>query len=95
MVRRNSRADHPHPAKRLSKDAGFAALKAVELPDDDPAGKLLDLLREYAIYAPDTPTLRGIESDPISREPVGLAGGKLPEGVIGIDDVPHKYSSCN
>ena len=74
----------PKSMGRLSKDAGLAALKIVELPDDDPAGRLLDLLRNYAIYAPDTPTLRGLEADPISREPVGLAGGKLPEGVMGI-----------
>ncbi len=66
---------------QLNKTAGLAALKAVEFTEDDPAGQLLDLLRNYAIYAPDTPTLRGLEPDSQSREPVGLAGGKLPEGV--------------
>lgn len=77
----------PHTYEQLNPNAGLAALKAVEMLADDPAGTLLDLLRNYAIYAPDTPTLRGLEPDPQSREPVGLAGGRLPEGLstIGSD----------
>ena len=74
----------PRANGQLNKDAGLAALKAVEFTADNPAGRLLELLRNYAIYAPDTPTLRGLEPDPQSREPVGLAGGKLPEGVSGL-----------
>jgi len=74
----------PRTAGRLSTSAGYAALKAVDLSEDDPAGELLDLLSNYAIYAPDTPTLRGLEPDSQSREPVGLAGGRLPEGLSGL-----------
>jgi predicted ATPase len=74
----------PHSYERLNDAAGFAALKAVELPAEDPASRLLGILQNYAIYAPDTPTLRGLEPDPQSREPVGLAGGKLPEGVTDL-----------
>ncbi len=36
-------------------------------------------LQEYAIYCPNTPTLRGIEPDQQSRRPVGLNGGTLAE----------------
>jgi len=78
----------PRSLERLNDSAGFAALKAVELPADDSASRLLELLQNYAIYAPDTPTLRGLEPDPQSREPVGLAGGKLPEAVLDLQRGP-------
>lgn len=71
-------------SSNLNPTAGLAALKLVEIFADDPAVKLMDALQTYAIYAPNTPTLRGLEPDPQSRTPVGLAGGKLLEGVRGI-----------
>ena len=74
----------PRSMQQLNMSAGLAALKVVELVPNDPAAKLMDLLRNYAIYSPDTPTLRGLEPDPQAREPVGLAGGRLPEGVLGL-----------
>lgn len=36
-------------------------------------------LQEFAIYCPNTPTLRGINPDQQSRLPVGLNGGQLAE----------------
>lgn len=74
----------PRSQEKWNESAGLAALKAVEFAPEDPAGMLLDVLRKYAIYCPDTPTLRGLEPDPQSREPVGLAGGRLPEAVQRI-----------
>lgn len=71
--------------EHLNPNAGYAALKAVELLKDDPAGQLLELLKNYAIYAPNTPTLRGIEPDPQSRSPLGLSGGRLPEAIKELD----------
>ncbi len=65
---------------RLDPSAGYTALKAVELPDSF-ASQLLDELRSYAIYSPDTSTLRGLIADSQSREPVGLSGGRLAEAV--------------
>jgi hypothetical protein len=62
-------------------EAGFAALKAVDLPPGDPALALLDLLRGYAIYEPNTPTLRGLAPEAQPREPVGLSGGGLPQAI--------------
>ncbi len=47
----------------------------------DPAISLMELLNDYAIYCPNTPSLRGMSQDSQSREPVGLAGGRLPEAV--------------
>lgn len=65
-------------------EAGLAALKAVERPEGDPALGLLDLLRNYAIYEPNTPTLRGIAQELQPREPVGLSGGGLPQAVLTL-----------
>jgi predicted ATPase len=56
---------------------GLAALKAVDLDKQDPAGLLLKTLQAYAIYTPNTTTLRGVGPDPQTREPVGLGGGRL------------------
>lgn len=66
---------------RLDANAGYTALKAVELPDNSVAGALLDELRNYCIYSPDTNTLRGLVSDPQAREPIGLSGGGLATAV--------------
>ena len=71
----------PASSGNLNDSAGLAALKAVEMLPDNPAGEILNILKNYAIYCPDTPTLRGLEPDMQSREPVGLAGGRLPEGL--------------
>lgn len=69
---------------RLDPTAGYTALKAVELLEDSPAAILLKELRQYAIYSPDTATLRGLDVDPQSREPVGLNGGRLAEAVNDV-----------
>jgi energy-coupling factor transporter ATP-binding protein EcfA2 len=64
----------------LEPTAGLAALKAVELASDNPGAQLLRILQSYAIYSPNTPTLRGIVPDPQPRRPVGLAGGGIVDG---------------
>jgi predicted ATPase len=42
---------------------------------------LMDELRNYSIYSPNTPTLRGLTQDQQTREPLGLSGGRLPEAI--------------
>lgn len=74
----------PRSKNRLNPEAGYAALKFVELEPDSEAGELLTTLQQYAIFSPDTATLRGLDSDPQSREPVGLSGGRLAEAVDEI-----------
>ena len=64
----------------LDATAGLAALKVVELDSGNPGAKLLKLLQSYAIYSPNTPTLRGATPDVQPRRPVGLTGGGLVEG---------------
>jgi hypothetical protein len=65
--------------KNLNPQAGLAALKLVDLEADNPAARLMQRLQEYAIYCPNTPSLRGIVPDVQSRRPVGLSGGQLAE----------------
>lgn len=73
-------ADGDRKKKKLNPKAGFAALKLVDLEPNDPATKLMQRLQDFAIYCPNTPTLRGIVPDQQSRTPVGLSGGQLAEG---------------
>jgi predicted ATPase len=44
------------------------------------------VLADYAIFAPNTPALRGTSPDITQREPVGLAGGQLAEAVAELLD---------
>jgi energy-coupling factor transporter ATP-binding protein EcfA2 len=67
-------------SKALDKKRGYVALQSVEL-EDDPRRDLLSALEDYAIYDPDTPTLRGLTPDPQTRSPVGLHGGRLAEAI--------------
>ncbi len=69
---------------QLDPQRGLAALKAVELGVDSPASLLLKYLASYAIYSPNTNTLRGLAADPQQREPVGLSGGRLAEAVFEL-----------
>jgi predicted ATP-dependent endonuclease of OLD family len=66
-------------AKNLKPTAGLAALKLVELEPENLAALLMQDLQEFAIYSPNTPTLRAISPDLQNREPLGLSGGRLAE----------------
>ncbi|WP_206542424.1 AAA family ATPase [Pseudomonas sp. RHF3.3-3] len=66
--------------KNLNPQAGLAALRLVEIEQANPAAQLMKCLQEYAIYCPNTPTLRGTVPDMQPRAPVGLSGGQLAEG---------------
>ncbi|HEX3528121.1 MAG TPA: AAA family ATPase [Thermoanaerobaculia bacterium] len=49
-------------------------------------GLLLDLL-DFAIYSPTTPVLRGVATDEVFRDPLGLSGGGLPEALKQLTDL--------
>lgn len=70
--------------RALDPARGLAALKDVELEEASPGSRLLAELRDYAIFAPNTATLRGIVVDPQARRPVGLSGGRLAEAVAEL-----------
>jgi hypothetical protein len=65
--------------KNLNPQAGLAALRLVDLEPTNAAALLMQRLQNYAIYCPNTPTLRGVVPDMQSRPPVGLNGGQLAE----------------
>ena len=65
--------------KKLNPQAGLAALRLVDLEPTNAAALLMQRLQNYAIYCPNTPTLRGVVPDVQSRVPVGLSGGQLAE----------------
>lgn len=70
--------------KNLNSKAGLAALQIVDLEPDNPAARLMRRLQEFAIYCPNTPTLRAIVPDQQSRTPIGLGGGQLAEGFAAL-----------
>lgn len=70
----------PRNNKNLSPTSGLAALKVVDIAPDNAAARLMRSLADYAIYSPNTPTLRGMVQDAGSRMPVGLSGGLLADG---------------
>jgi AAA domain, putative AbiEii toxin, Type IV TA system len=70
--------------KNLNEKAGLAALKLVDLKPTNPAAQLMQRLQEFAIYCPNTPTLRGISPDQQSRAPIGLSGGQIAEGFAAL-----------
>jgi len=72
--------------RNLNPKSGLAALRMVEMEPASAAAALLAELQQYAIYCPNTPTLRGMVPDQQTREPVGLSGGRLAEAV---DDLRH------
>jgi energy-coupling factor transporter ATP-binding protein EcfA2 len=74
----------PASSERLDPQRGLAALKAVELEPESLASRLIEQLAAFRIYSPDTNTLRGLRPDPQPGDPVGLAGGRLPEAIQGL-----------
>lgn len=69
----------------LNPKAGLAALKLVNEAPDNPATQLMQCLQAYAIYCPNTPTLRGTTPDAQPRAPVGLNGGQLAEAFDALN----------
>ncbi len=73
-----------------NKEQGLAALKLVELNEKSPAAILMNTLRNFAVYSPNTPVLRGISPDPQTRAPVGLSGGRLADAVKELQHLVQK-----
>lgn len=71
----------PNLRNNPNTENGLAALKVVELKEDDPALALMRRLQAYVIFSPTTPVLRGVAPETQPREPMGLSGGRLPDAV--------------
>lgn len=68
-------------AANQNPHSGLAAISTFGHSPRDAAVSLLNELREFGVYCPNTAVLRGQVPDQQSRPPVGLAGGRLPEAV--------------
>ena len=64
-----------------NSEIGGLPLVLSRLQPDSSTAVFLSDLREYALYNPNTPVLRGIVPDSQPRQPVGLAGGGLADGL--------------
>jgi predicted ATPase len=73
-----------------NKEQGLAALKLVESDENSQIALLINLLRNFSVYTPNTPVLRGILPDQQTREPVGLSGGRLAEAVKELQNLVSK-----
>jgi energy-coupling factor transporter ATP-binding protein EcfA2 len=71
----------PNMRDNPNTEIGLAALKTVELKEDDTAVALMRRLQNYVIYSPTTPVLRGVAPETQPRQPLGLSGGRLPDAV--------------
>jgi predicted ATPase len=71
----------PNTRNNPNTENGLAALKTVELKEDDSALALMRRLQNYVIYSPTTPVLRGVAPETQPRQPLGLSGGRLPDAV--------------
>lgn len=82
-------------AGKRNQEQGLAALETVNLAAGDTALELMNYLRNYSIYCPNTPALRGLVQDIQAREPVGLAGGRLPEALQELMEAGRKDPSLS
>jgi predicted ATPase len=62
-------------------DQTVARLALARRENATAARGLIDDLLNYAIYSPTTPVLRGIATEEVFRDPLGLTGGGLPEAL--------------
>lgn len=63
---------------------GFIKSQMVNLPRHSVERCLIEQLQDFAIYCPNTPTLRGTTPDAQTRRPVGLWGGRLADAMEGL-----------
>lgn len=67
------------PVEKPTPERGLVGLPYHSLSET--VREFLERLRQFAIYTPMTPILRGIEADPQPMRPLGLAGGGLAEAI--------------
>jgi len=73
--------------KSNGEEMDWSPLSTLASEGSEIAKDLFAVLSDYAIFAPNTPTLRGVTPDITQRSPVGLAGGQLAEAVAELLDV--------
>jgi predicted ATPase len=75
----------------------FPTLEAYQAINDDSKGLVdpLASLSKYAIFAPTTPILRGVEQDSSAKEPLGLYGGNLANALNQVMIEYHKNKTSD
>ncbi|WP_407272816.1 AAA family ATPase [Radiobacillus sp. PE A8.2] len=71
-----------YPKFKVDRNKGWLSfLQGIEPTNSEPIKmqEFYELLKDYAIYMPNTATLRGIQTDSSQRVPLGLFGGSLAE----------------
>lgn len=78
-----SKEHNVHLAKdgKISATESIVKLAAALREDVTAVNRMIYDLRNYAIFSPNTPVLRGIVPDHTERQPLGLSGGGLAEAV--------------
>ncbi|MBT9588896.1 AAA family ATPase [bacterium] len=68
-------------SKNLPVDSqtGLTGRCATDPAMNEPVRNSIQSLIDYAIFSPNTQTLRGLVPDLYQRQPIGLSGGRLPE----------------
>lgn len=81
FLRDDQRVASRGPKSTTNKEYGMAPAVILGLEPDDSLAQLITALRDFGIYAPNTPALRGLQPDSQPRRPVGLSGGGLADAV--------------
>lgn len=72
------------PRSTDEKEYGKTPVVMAEHEPHAPLSRLITALRDFGIYAPNTPVLRGLQQDIQARRPIGLAGGGLADALHSI-----------
>lgn len=83
------------PKTEANKEYGFAPRYLAEHKADNPCVVLLENLRDFRIFSPYTPMLRGLVPDPQTLSPLGLSGGRLADAVFELKGQLSKNKECS
>ena len=78
---KNLASRSPAMADNPNTEVGLAYARAIEMKPGSPGLNLLNQLRNFVVFSPTTPVLRGTAPESQPRQPVGIHGGRLPDAV--------------
>ena len=76
--------------KSINKLAQNKSILGILQSFDNSYNPIIDSLKDFAIYSPSTPILRGVAEDKTFHEPLGLYGGGLAKALVNIIDSTNK-----
>jgi len=72
---------HGETIKKLTKNKSILGIMQTF---DDSHQTIIESLKQFAIYSPSTPILRGVSEDKSFQEPLGLYGGGLAKALLEV-----------